>query len=110
MARSIASQAGPSAPIFTSRFMTLPQIPGPWLQTTRLPTTTSWQRPLAAIFILAVGTPPLPKPGATIQAPTPGTTLQSLISLRAAHQPPLAPTTAGGYLQEATSTLPLATA
>jgi hypothetical protein len=65
---------------------------------------------LAALFTRAVATPRLTRPGATIRAPTPGTMLQSPICLRAARLPPPGPTTAGGYLQEATSTSPRATA
>src|SRR5262249_48812344 len=110
MAKSTGSREPLSAQIFTLKFTILPQIPGPWLQTTPLPTITSWQWPWAAIFTLAEATPPLIKPIATIQALTPGTTLQSPIYLRAARLPHQEPTTAGGYLQEATSTSPLATA
>ena len=39
-AKSTVSQAPLLAPIFTSKFMILPQIPGPWLQTTHLLTIT----------------------------------------------------------------------
>src|SRR5882724_858808 len=109
-ARSIASQAGPSAPIFTSRFTILPQIPGPWLQTTRLPTIASWRRLWAATFTPAAVTPPPTKPIATIQAPTPGTTLRSPICLRVARRLPPVRTMADGYLRAATLTSPSAPA
>src|SRR5262249_50186287 len=82
----------------------------PSLQTTRLPTIALWQWPWAVTFTRVAATPPQIKPGATIQAPTPGMMLQSPICLRAARLPPLAHTTAGGYSLEATSTSPLATA
>ena len=64
----------------------------------------------AAISMRAVATLPLTKPIATIQAPTPGTTPQSPICLRAARLLPPERTTAGGYWQEATSTSPSAPA
>ena len=108
--RSIALRAALSVPIFTSRFTTLPQIRGRWLRTTRSPTIALWQWLSVTTFMRAVATLHLTRPGATIQAPIRGMTLQSPICLRAAPLPRPAPTTVGGYLPAATSTSPSAPA
>ena len=97
-----------SARIFMSRYTTSRQIAGRWLQTIRLPTIASWQPRSATTFTRAAATPPRTKPGAMIQARTPGSGSQPC--LRAARLPPPELTTAGGYLQEATLTSPLAPA
>src|SRR4029450_10786236 len=91
-----------------SKFTILPRIRGPWLPTIHLQTIVSWLQLSAVIFTQAVATLLLTKPGATIRAPTRGTMLRSPICLRAARVPPPEPTKEGGYLQEATSTSPLA--
>ena len=109
-ARSIALRAALSAPIFTSRFTTLPQIPGPWLRTTRSLITASWQWRWAATSTAPVATHSLTKRIATTQIPIRGTMLQSPICLQAAPRRHPELTTAGGYLQEATSTSPSAPA
>src|SRR6266480_3426534 len=62
------------------------------------------------MFTPAAATPPPIKPIATIQLPTPGKMLQSPIFPQVAQLPLQEPTTAGGYVQEATSTSPLALA
>src|SRR6266480_2565163 len=109
-ARSIALRAALSVPIFTSRFTILPQIRGRWQRTTRSPTIALWQWLSVTTFMRAVATLHLTRPGATIQAPIRGMTLQSPIYLQAAPLPPREFTTADGYLPEATSTSPSAAA
>src|SRR5438445_8273863 len=110
MAKSTASQAARSAPIFTLRCTRPPRIRGRWLQTTRLPTIPSWQWPWATTFTRAAATLAQTKPGATTQVRTHGTMLRSPICLRAVRLPPPAHIMAGGYLPEATSTSPSAPA